>query len=93
MADTFMNHGLGWRPDLPDFRDYNDSTESVPLKFKNIAHIRSVKSLIEEIGLGASEISKISIPTNKDLREDCSPVEDQGILVIAHNFFRYAHNS
>jgi C1A family cysteine protease len=80
MPETFLNHGMGWRPDLPDFRDYIDSTKEIPSKLKNIPNVRSVKKLIEEIGIQTSKISRINIPHNIDLRDNCSPIEDQETL-------------
>ena len=77
MAETFFNHGMGWRPDLPDFRDYNDTTSSLPSRLKSLEGEKSIKSMTDEIGLAPSKISKLTIPASRDLRGDCSPVENQ----------------
>lgn len=57
--------GLGWHRDLPDFRDYNHRS-------KAIRDIRS-KSRRMTKALKAT-------PAKVDLREWCSPIEDQGAL-------------
>ena len=53
--------GLGWRPDLPDFRDYTTTQQDVA-------------ALLKKVNL------KKAAPTAVDLRQWCSPVEDQGQL-------------
>ena len=57
-----MNKGLGWLPDLPDFRDYTP---------KNLA----VKELLK-----ARKSKKLASKKSVDLRQWCSPIEDQGEL-------------
>jgi C1A family cysteine protease len=54
--------GMGWRRDLPDYRDYTAET----------AEIKEV--LVESTPLKAAAKS---IPDKVDLRECCSPIEDQ----------------
>jgi C1A family cysteine protease len=56
--------GLGWTPDLPDFRDFTAQTPDV----KNLlSKSRSLKA-------------KTALPKSVDLRQWCSPIEDQGDL-------------
>jgi C1A family cysteine protease len=57
--------GLGWLRDLPDFRDYTPDDENV-------------KPQLEEIG--AADAEAVSLPASVDLRQYCSPIEDQGSL-------------
>jgi C1A family cysteine protease len=57
--------GLGWLRDLPDFRDYTPDEETV-------------KPQLEAIG--AADPEAVSIPASVDLRQYCSPIEDQGSL-------------
>lgn len=59
--DEIFEKRMGWRPDLPDFRDYTIEHENV-------------KPLMEKIGI--SKPVK-GIPATVDLREWCSPIEDQ----------------
>ena len=54
--------GLGWIPDLPDFRDY---TQESP----------EIHALLEATG---STTAPPALPKSVDLRPWCSPVEDQG---------------
>jgi len=64
-------HFLGWIPDYPDFRDFTEDTEEV-------------KTILEPTGLprriSAKRRSKNVLPAAVDLRDWCSPVEDQGRL-------------
>jgi C1A family cysteine protease len=53
---------LGWLPDIPDLRDYNPKTPEIEAKLRLV---------------GAEEADEITLPTSVDLREWCSPVEDQ----------------
>jgi C1A family cysteine protease len=57
--------GMGWLPELPDFRDYTLLTDG-------IATILS--------SLGLSKTASSSLPASVDLRKWCSPIEDQGEL-------------
>ncbi len=59
--------GLGWLPDLPDYRDYTEENESV-------------KPALKKLGFDPKKVPKFSIPSKKDLRNWCSPIENQGSL-------------
>jgi C1A family cysteine protease len=66
------NYALGWIPDYPDFRDYTEETAEV-------------REILKTTGLtfrGAARKSNRAktLPATADLREWCSPVEDQGRL-------------
>jgi C1A family cysteine protease len=54
--------GLGWIPDLPDYRDYSIDHEEI-------------KPLLTEMLLNEPE--KVNLPTSHDLRHWCSPIENQ----------------
>jgi C1A family cysteine protease len=58
-------HGMGWLRDYPDFRDYT-------------CDHAFIKPLFKRIKASAGERSKF--PTAVDLRQWCSPIEDQGSL-------------
>ena len=65
-------YALGWIPDYPDFRDYTEETEEV-------------REILRTTGLTFRSATKKArpektLPTSADLREWCSPVEDQGRL-------------
>lgn len=57
--------GMGWRPDLPDFRDLHPGSE--PIK-KVLARSQPLKAIAK------------ALPASADLRAWCSPIEDQGDL-------------
>lgn len=57
--------GMGWLPDLPDYRDYSPEH-------------KEIKPVLQEIGLAEPE--KASLPSSVDLRPWCSKIENQGSL-------------
>ena len=59
--DEIFGKRMGWRPDLPDFRDYTVEHDNV-------------KPIMEKIGI-AKPVKEI--PATIDLRKWCSPIEDQ----------------
>lgn len=70
LDDLGGNRGLGWLPDVPDLRDYTPEHEEVaPLL---------AKTDVPTKGKGAT--AKAPLPPSVDLRQWCSPVEDQGEL-------------
>jgi C1A family cysteine protease len=65
-------YALGWIPDYPDFRDYTEETEEV-------------REILRATGISFRTAAKKArpaeaLPASADLREWCSPVEDQGNL-------------
>ena len=67
MATTVHDNGMGWHRDLPDIRDYTDRSDSVR------------KVLTKSAPLKKAESAK-KLPSSVDLRQWCSPIEDQGSL-------------
>ena len=61
--------GTGWLPEPPDMRDYTPETPEVAQTLKTIG-----------VGKKAKRATPAKAPTKVDLREWCSPVEDQGSL-------------
>jgi len=59
-----IRKGMGWLPDIPDFRDLT------------VEH-KKITPLLETAGV--AEFSE-AVPATADLRQWCSPVEDQGKL-------------
>ena len=57
--------GLGWQPDLPDFRDYHSLADEVQAV---LSKSRALKSTAK------------TVPAKADLRPWCSPIENQGSL-------------
>ena len=62
MAKMLDGKGMGWRRDLPDYRDYNLSHDQV-------------KPTLGTIGVYQQEAP--SLPSSADLRQWCPPVDDQ----------------
>lgn len=65
MSEMNEKQGLGWLPDYPDFRDYT-------------AEKGVIKAMLTKIG--ADTPLKGILPVSVDLREWCSPIENQGSL-------------
>ena len=79
MSTIASTRGKGWLKDLPDFRDNTPSTKE--LNKKQIA--RGVKESVSEILSRVNKGKRIKttkLSTKENLREWCSPVEDQGQL-------------
>jgi len=66
MARQLRRHGMGWLPDYPDIRDYT-------------ARHAKIAPLLERTR-GALPAAERALPSAVDLREWCSPIEDQGAL-------------
>ncbi|MDP2972545.1 MAG: C1 family peptidase [Deltaproteobacteria bacterium] len=64
MPDTSGTRGMGWIPDYPDFRDYTEKTDEVKSILSSSRGVSKAKGL----------------PVSIDLREWCSPIEDQGSI-------------
>jgi C1A family cysteine protease len=77
MAETFLNHGLGWRPDLPSIQDYDELNDSIPGRLINYTGIRSIKKLTKELKVDPDSLEAHNLESDPDLREECSPIEDQ----------------
>ncbi|ASQ89625.1 cysteine protease [Prosthecochloris sp. GSB1] len=60
--------GTGWLPPMPDLRDYTTETPEIAEMAKKLKLKQGVKSL------------KSAVPDKADLREWCSPVENQGAI-------------
>jgi C1A family cysteine protease len=66
LADSAEKLGTGWLPPMPDLRDYT-------VESKEIAEIAKQLKINEDVSLK-------SIPPSADLRQWCSPIENQGSL-------------
>jgi C1A family cysteine protease len=82
--------GMGWLPDRPDFRDYHEATEAIremldvgEMVKRELAknHRDSINSIsLPSVPPLSRRVKADSLPTSVDLRDYCSPVEDQGQL-------------
>ena len=78
--------GIPWLPDYPQFRDYTAEQDEVVSSLKLLGQKDSVKIMLEKVGVtkkakaGAAKPAKANLQHSADLREWCSPIEDQGSL-------------
>ncbi len=78
MAEIKAKRGMGWRPDYPDFRDYTAEHDVLTPNQKALGQKDTLKSMFEKMGLVRPTGTRL--PKEKDLREWCPPIEDQGQL-------------
>ncbi|HXH64793.1 MAG TPA: C1 family peptidase [Mariprofundaceae bacterium] len=64
MSESMVN-GMGWMPDIPDFRDYHPDHEKIA-------------PMLKGVGLAGKAPAKLA--STQDLRAWCSPIENQGGL-------------
>jgi C1A family cysteine protease len=65
IADTGRLVGTGWHPPVPDLRDYTDQSPKI-------------SELTKKLKLTTTSKKLSAAPVSVDLREWCSPIEDQG---------------
>jgi C1A family cysteine protease len=78
MSEVIGKLGMGWLPDLPDFRDYTIEHDEVSAKQQQLGQKESVRGMLKKVGV--VKRAKTGLPAKVDLRAWCSPVEDQGEL-------------
>ena len=81
MSTIASTKGKGWLKDLPDFRDNTPATTDLNKKQISKGVKESVNKILSRVlnkpaGRGATK----KLSTREDLRQWCSPVEDQGQL-------------
>ncbi|MBZ5628250.1 MAG: cysteine protease [Acidobacteriia bacterium] len=67
IPETRQVVGTGWIPDTPDLRDYTDDHPEI-------------MKMVENLGITKAKKMKAALPAQVDLRQWCSPVENQGNL-------------
>jgi C1A family cysteine protease len=70
--------GLGWLRDYPDFRDYRIDKTDIPQKHKALGVKRSIKENLAALKVIGTPSPGLA--AGVDLRQWCSPIEDQGTL-------------
>lgn len=93
MAETFEGLGMGWLPDYPDFRDHTTKHDAVSTRRKLVGEDEPIKDMLEKMtgeSPGGGKVgSKAGAkaggqhakpPPSIDLREWCSPIENQGSI-------------
>ena len=78
MNGSIHGLGMGWLPDYPDFRDYTPEAATVPERLKRLGQTRPIKAMLTEVGVMGKK--RLRGPATTDLRQWCSPIEDQGQL-------------
>ena len=75
MAEISERVGMGWVPDYPDFRDYDINKDDIPPQQVLKGQKQTVKDMLSK--LGVLRVSAASVTPTTDLRQWCSPIEDQ----------------
>jgi C1A family cysteine protease len=70
LGEFASKKGMGWLPDYPSSRDRTPQSASVSQLFKKVDLQESLKS----------QVLKAALPSKRDLRKWCSPIEDQSSL-------------
>lgn len=77
MANMSEIPGMGWLPDLPDYRDYTIDTNKIPDRKKELGQ-KPPKSLFTTLKVLKPPADAVTADAN--LRAYFSPIEDQGSL-------------
>src|SRR5438034_6346847 len=82
MSNIASKKGKGWMRDLPDYRDNTPFTSTLTKKQKERGATKSVNAILAKLDLNGKSTKgkKSTLSTKIDLREWCSPIEDQGEL-------------
>ena len=72
--------GMGWRPDLPDYRDYGVDKDTMALKAKTHGETDAILTTLGKMKLAATTKAALPVSVTTDIRDYCSPIEDQGSL-------------
>lgn len=83
MSSIAQKRGKGWLKDLPDFRDNVPTTNELTKKQESKGIKKSVSAILSEVNATYKKATKLKekpLSTKEDLRQWCSPVEDQGGL-------------
>lgn len=77
MSEDLNKMGMGWLPDLPDFRDFTSEYDEIPSRLKLLEQKDTVKAMLKKVGV---KKAKVTLPASVDLRTWCTVIEDQGNL-------------
>jgi C1A family cysteine protease len=75
MAELTERMAMGWVPDYPDFRDYDINKDDIPPTQALKGQKRTVKDMLSK--LGVLKAGAATLNASNDLRQWCSPIEDQ----------------
>jgi C1A family cysteine protease len=74
MSQTYLIQGMGWLPDFPSDKDLTAATKEVPEPAARAGAKSAIAELVKDAGVPAEPKSP---SRRQDLREWCSPVENQ----------------
>ncbi len=86
LVNSSARRGMGWLPDRPDLRDYDESRAEIRSLIDGrsrptaASRSRAVRPGSAEGPALSERVRASDLPASVDLREFCSPVEDQGSL-------------
>jgi hypothetical protein len=69
--------GMGWFPDYPDFRDFTQEKSEISRRLQMLDQ-KPIREMIDRVGILQSD--ELDLPSMKDLRQWCSPIENQSSL-------------
>jgi len=75
MAEMIERMGMGWVPDYPDFRDFDINKDDIPPQQVIKGQKMTVKDMLSK--LGVTKGGAVTLDPTNDLRQWCSPIEDQ----------------
>ena len=75
MIETDIKPGMGWVPDYPDFRDYDINKDEIYPSQKTKGQKKTIKDMLAQLGITKS--AKVPSEGSIDLRQWCSPIENQ----------------
>ncbi len=82
MKSIASTKGKGWLKDLPDFRDQNPQSTNISEKQQSKGIEKPVKEILKKVNTtvakSAAVKKTVDTLTKVDLRQWCSPIEDQG---------------
>ena len=74
MSEAYFIRGMGWLPDFPSDKDLTTATVEVPEEAAKAGADAPVAQLVTKAGAAGK---RKTVPKKQDLREWCSPVENQ----------------
>lgn len=76
MSQCYGQYGMGWMPAYPDLRDYTVDLDSLDAKYRLFGQKHTVKHMLTQVGVAGA--LKAPASSAVDLRQWCSPIENQG---------------
>ena len=78
MSEINSSPGMGWLRDIPDFHDLTIDSDELTSRQKRLGQKETVKQMIDRIG--GNGTGKRKQKEKVDLRDLCSPIENQGYI-------------